>query len=67
MKIDDKIRDKKYISILALSSGKIDKFESLTDEETLPSNQSRIIEQAKFAYSSLGKAFEKQIKTIEDQ
>ena len=64
MKIDDKIRDKKYISILALSSGKI---ESLTDEETLPSNQSRIIEQAKFAYSSLGKAFEKQIKTIEDQ
>ena len=67
MKIDDKIRDKKYISILALSSGKIDKFESLTDEETLPSNQSRIIEQAKFAYSPLGKAFEKQIKTIEDQ
>ena len=67
MKIDDKIRDKKYISILALSSGKIDKFESLTDEETLPSNQSGIIEQAKFAYSPLGKAFEKQIKTIEDQ
>ena len=67
MKIDDKIRDKKYISILALSSGKIDKFESLTDEETLPSNQSRIIEQTKFAYSPLGKAFEKQIKTIEDQ
>ena len=67
MKIDDKIRDKKYISILALSSGKIDKFESLTDEETLPSNQSRIIEQAKFAYSPLGKAFEKQIKTMEDQ
>ena len=67
MKIDDKIRDEKYISILALSSGKIDKFESLTGEETLPSNQSRIIEQAKFAYSSLGKAFEKQIKTIEDQ
>ena len=67
MKIDDKITDKKYISILALSSGKIDKFESLTGEETLPSNQSRIIEQAKFAYSPLGKAFEKQIKTIEDQ
>ena len=67
MKIDDKIRDKRYISILALSSGKIDKFESLTGEEILPSNQSRIIEQAKFTYSPWGKTFEKQIKTIEDQ
>ena len=26
-----------------------------------------MIEQAKFTYSSLGKAFEKQTKTIEDQ
>ena len=33
----------------------------------LSSDQSRIIEQAKFTYSSLGKAFEKQIKTNEDQ
>ena len=33
----------------------------------IPSDQSRIIEQAKFTYSPLGKAFEKQIKTIEDQ
>ena len=33
----------------------------------LPSNQQQIIEQAKFTYSPLGKAFEKQIKTIEDQ
>ena len=31
------------------------------------SNQQQIIEQAKFNYSPLGKAFEKQIKTIEDQ
>ena len=31
-------------------------------EEILPSDQSRVIEQAKFAYSSLGKVFEKQIK-----
>ena len=30
-------------------------------------NQQQIIEQAKFTYSPLGKAFEKQIKTIEDQ
>ena len=31
----------------------------------MASDQSRIIEQAKFTYSSLGKAFEKQIKAIE--
>ena len=31
------------------------------------SDQSRIIEQAKFTYSPLGKAFEKQIKIIEYQ
>ena len=33
----------------------------------LPSNQQRIIEEAKFTYSALGKVFEKQVKTIEDQ
>ena len=33
----------------------------------MPSSQSRIIEQAKFTYSSLCKTFEKQIKTTEDQ
>ena len=33
----------------------------------LPSYQSRIIEKAKFTYSPLGEALEKQIKTIEDQ
>ena len=33
----------------------------------LPLDQSRLIEQAKFTYSPSGKAFEKQIKTIEDQ
>ena len=32
----------------------------------LPSDQCRIIEQAKFTYYPLGKAFEKQTKTIED-
>ena len=30
-------------------------------------NQQQIIEQARFTYSPFGKAFEKQIKTIEDQ
>ena len=43
------------------------KYEYLTGEDILPSNQQQIIEQAKFTYSPLGKAFEKQIKTIEDQ
>ena len=49
----------------ALSPGKIDKYEYLTGIEILLSNQQQIIEQAKFTYSPLGKAFEKQI--IEDQ
>ena len=46
-----------------LSSSKIDKYEYLTGEEILPSDQSRIIEQSKFTYSRLGKAFEKQKKS----
>ena len=33
----------------------------------LPSDQSRIIEQVNFTYFPLGKAFQKQIKTIEEQ
>ena len=41
--------------------------EYLTGEEILPSNQQQIIEQAKFTYSPLGQAFEKQTKTIKDQ
>ena len=75
MTINDQIRDQKLqfdinrevAEISALSSGKINKYEYLTGEDILPSNQQQIIEQAKFTYSSLGKAFEKQIKTIEDQ
>ena len=39
----------------------------LPGEDILPSNQKQIIEQPKFTYSLLEKAFEKQIKTIEDQ
>ena len=75
MIIEDQIKDEKLqyninreaAKISALSSGKLDKYEYLTGEEILPSNQRQIIEQAKFTYSPLGKAFEKQIKTIEDQ
>ena len=53
--------------ISALSSGKPGKYEYLTGEEILPSNQKQTIEQAKSTYSLLGKAFEKQTKAIEDQ
>ena len=75
MTINDQIRDEKLqydinreaAKISALSSGKIHKYEYLTGEDILPSNQQQIIEQTKFTYSPLGKAFEKQIKTIEDQ
>ena len=75
MTIQDQIKDEKLqydinreaAKISALSSDKIDKYEYLTGEEILPSNQQQITEQAKFTYSPLGKAFEKQMKTIEDQ
>ena len=36
-------------------------------KEILPSDWSKIIEQATYTYSPLGKAFEKKIKTIEHQ
>ena len=75
MTINDQIRDEKLqhdinreaSKISALSSGNIQKYEYLTGEDILPSNQQKMIEQAKFTYSPLGKAFEKQIKTIKDQ
>ena len=61
------IIDREAAKITALSSGKIDKYEFLTGEELLPSDQSKITEQAKFTYFPLGKAFEKQIKTIQEK
>ena len=75
MTLEDQIKDEKLqydinretAKISTLSSGKIDKYEYLTGEEILPSNQQQITEQAKFTYSPLGKAFEKQTKTIEDK
>ena len=75
MTINDKIKDEKLqyninqeaAKISTLSSGKIDKYEYLTLEEILWSDQGRIIAQDKFTYSPLGKAFEKQIKTIKEQ
>ena len=38
-------------NISALSSAKIDEYEYLTGEKIIPSDQRRVIEQAKFAYS----------------
>ena len=72
MTINDQIKDEKLqydvkreaAKISALSSGKIHKYEYLSGEDILPSNQQQIIEQTRFTYFPLGKAFEKQIKTI---
>ena len=72
MVIDNKIGDEKLqydiyreaATISALSSGKIDQYEYLTGIKILPSDQRRVIEQATLTYSHLGKALEKQIKTI---
>ena len=49
-----KLRMKNYNMII------IEKYGYLTGEEILPSNQKQIIEQVKFTYSPLVKAFEKQ-------
>ena len=75
MTINDQIKDEKLqyninreaAKISALSSGKLHKYEYLTGEDILLSTQQQIIEQTKFTYSPLGKAFDKQIKTIENQ
>ena len=75
MTINDQIKDEKLqyeinreaAKISALSSEKLHKYEYLTGEDILPSTQQQIIEQTKFTYSPLGEAFDKQIKTIEDQ
>ena len=62
---DEKLQydiDKEAARISALSSSNIAKYEYLTGEEILPFNQKQIVEEAKFIYSPLGKAFEKQKK-----
>ena len=63
MTINNQIKDKNLqydinretTKISALSSGKLHKYEYLTGEDMLPSNQQQIIEQTKFKYSPLGK------------
>ena len=75
MAIDDKIRDenlpyginREATKISALLSLKTDKYEYLKGEKILPSDQRRVIEQAKLTHSPLGKALGKQIKMIKEQ
>ena len=71
MTINDQIEDEKLQYDIhrqaAKISDKIGKYEYLTGEERSASNQNQIRKQATFAYSSLGKAFEKQTKTTECQ
>ena len=67
MTIDDKVIDEKMqydinrAKISALS------LKLINMNNILPLDQNRLIEQAKFTFSPLGKVFEKQIKTIEEQ
>ena len=75
MTINDQIKDEKLqydinreaAKIFASSSGKLHKYEYLTGEDILLCAQQQIIDQTKLTYSTLGKAFDKQIKTMEDQ
>ena len=58
--IDEKLQydiNREAAKISASSSGKIGKYEYLTAEDILQSSQQQIIEQTKFTYSPLGKAF----------
>ena len=57
---DEKLQfdiNREAVKITALSSKKFNKYEYLIGEEILPSNQKQMIEQAKYTYSPLGKAF----------
>ena len=75
MTIDDKFRHEKLkhdlngeiAKILALSSGKTDKYEYLPSEEILSFIWSKTIKQAKFTNFPLEKVLEKQRKAVEDE
>ena len=75
MTIDDKIRGEKLqydinreaAKISVISSGKINKYEYLTYEEILQSDQSRIIEQSNFTHSSFKKLLKKTKKQKQKQ
>ena len=58
MTIDDKIRDEKLQYDINREAAKL--------SALLPPGERRVTEQAKFTYSPLGEALEKQTKTIEN-
>ena len=74
MAIDNKIIDEirqyningEVEKISALSAGKTDNYGYLSGKATLPSDQSWVIEQAKFPYSPLRKALGKQTEIQTD-
>ena len=72
--IDDKVRDRNLQYKInreaqktsALSSGTIDEHEYLAGVKILPSDQSRMVEEAKFIYSPLQNVSKNKQKKIED-
>ena len=70
--VDERIRDEKLrydinreaSKLPALLLGKINKYEYVRAEKTLPLDQSRIIEKAKFIYPPVEKACKKQSKVV---
>lgn len=70
--VDERIRDEKLrydinreaSKLSALLLGKINKYEYVRAEKTLPLDQSRIIEKAKFIYPPVEKACKKQSKVV---
>ena len=75
MTIGEEIRDEKLqhainrntAKIVALWSGKIDKYEYDTGEKILPSDQTRMIDPTLCTYTDSGKTLEKQIITTGDK
>ena len=75
MTIKDKTRDEKLqhdvnreeTKISGLSFGKTDKYDILQVKKYYLLIKKKVIEQTKFTYYPVGKALEKQTKTIEDQ
>ena len=73
--LDDKIKAEKIAhdlgkeaaKISALKSGNIRKYQYLTDQEIIPSGREEALSMARFEYSPLGKALEKQTKTIQEE
>ena len=67
MTIDDKIIDEKMQQDIYRAKISALSLKLINMNNILPLDQNRITEQAKFTFSPLGKVFEKQIKTIEEQ